>query len=96
MPKIACSILRATAMRAWSLALWRSTKAWVEGAQVGIVVRRDQGGHVEGTAQIAVAGAADSRALMHGGARVVMSGVESAVRDPLAHGEAGGQQGQFS
>src|SRR5437016_8904817 len=47
MPKMACSILRATAMRAWSLAFVACEQGLIKGAQVGIVACCDQGRHVE-------------------------------------------------
>src|SRR6266699_2086977 len=63
----------------------------IKGAQVGIVACCDQSRHVESATQVAVAGAAETGTLVYRGAGVVMGGVESTVRDPLAHAEGRGQ-----
>ena len=62
----------------------------IKSAQMGIVAHRDESGHVQGAAQVAVAGSADARRFMDGTAGVAMSRIESTMRYPLAHAEARG------
>ena len=45
-----------------------SAQMLIEGVQVGLTAKGDQGRHVEGAAQVEVAVFADARLLMHGGA----------------------------
>ncbi len=51
------------------LGLAASSQMFIEGAPVGLAAKGDQGGHVEGAAQVDVAAFAEARLLVHGAAR---------------------------
>ena len=71
-------------------------EALVEGVEVGIAVGGDEGGHVEGAADMSVADLTDARAFVDRGARGMGAGIEAGMGDPLADGHGGGQRGEFS
>ena len=58
----------------------------VESAQVGLTTNGHQGGHVEGAAQVSVAGLGDARLLLDRRTRGVLAGIEAGVGDPLTAG----------
>ena len=68
----------------------------IEGFDVGVLLGRDQCGHVEDAAQVSVSGAADAGRLVDGGAGDLVGWIETAVGNPLAGGHLGGEQGEFA
>jgi len=52
---------------------------------MGIVAHRHQGGHIEGAAQVRIAGLTDAGLLMHGLSRSVFTGIQTGLGDPLAN-----------
>lgn len=68
----------------------------VEGLHVGIAPHGHQGGHVEGSAQMAVAGAADAGGPVDRGSGDLVGGIEPAVGDPLPYRHLFRQRSQFA
>ena len=67
----------------------------IESAQLGLAANGHQGGHIEGAAQMSVAGLADAALLVDRSPRGALARIESGVGDPLAYVHAGGQEREF-
>jgi hypothetical protein len=67
----------------------------VVGAHMRLMPHGDEGGHVEGLAQVLVAGLGDAGLFMHRSAGRILARIESGVGDSLTHVHARGQQVQL-